>query len=75
MYLFLCYPKCSTCRKAQKHLDKLNINYEYRDIMTNNPTKGELRLWLKQSNLPIQKLFNTSGIMYRELKGKTSEID
>jgi len=28
--LFLCYPKCSTCQKAKKWLDKYNIEYTER---------------------------------------------
>ena len=30
--LILCYPKCTTCQKAQKWLDGKGIKYELRDI-------------------------------------------
>ena len=39
--LFLCYPKCSTCRKAQSWLDGHGISYELRDIKL-NPLPGNL---------------------------------
>ena len=28
MLKFICYPKCTTCQKAQKWLDENNIEYE-----------------------------------------------
>lgn len=65
--LFLCYPKCSTCRKAQAFLDAHGIAYDLRDIRENNPTEEELRRWHAMSGLPLKRLFNTSGIPYREL--------
>lgn len=43
MYLFIEYPKCSTCRKAKKFLDDNNIKYTDRNIVTDNPTKEELK--------------------------------
>ena len=42
--LFLCYPKCSTCRKAQKWLDEHDVDYDIRDIKTDNPDLAELEL-------------------------------
>ena len=65
--LFLCYPKCSTCRKAQAFLDARGAAYDLRDIRENNPTEEELRRWHAMSGLPLKRLFNTSGIPYREL--------
>ena len=65
--LFLCYPKCSTCRKAQAFLDTHGAAYDLRDIRENNPTEEELRRWHAMSGLPLKRLFNTSGIPYREL--------
>ena len=40
--LFICYPKCSTCKKAQKWLDEHGLSYEFRDIKEDNPTLEEL---------------------------------
>lgn len=68
--LFLCYPKCSTCKKAQKWLEEKGIEYELRDIKTNNPTKEELKEWYEKSGLDIKRFFNTSGMIYREMQLK-----
>ena len=68
--LFVCYPRCTTCRKAQKWLDDHGIPYTYRDISQDNPTADELKTWHAESGLPIRRLFNTSGMKYRELKVK-----
>lgn len=67
---FVCYPKCSTCRKAQKYLDEHGVSYELRDIKTNNPTKEELRAWYEKSGLELKRFFNTSGTLYKEMKLK-----
>ena len=67
MIKFVCYPKCSTCKKAQAWLDENNIEYEIRDIKTDNPTYDELKYWHEINGLPIKRFFNTSGILYREM--------
>ena len=43
--LFICYPRCTTCRKAQKWLDANGITYELRNIKEENPSADELRSW------------------------------
>lgn len=65
--LFVCYPKCSTCKKAQAWLDAHGIAYTVRDIKTQNPTLEELRQWHNLSGLPLKRFFNTSGQQYRAL--------
>ena len=67
MIKFICYPKCTTCQKAQKWLDDNKIEYEFRDIILNNPTLDELTEWHKKSGLPLKKFFNTSGLLYKSL--------
>ena len=69
---FICYPKCTTCQKAQKWLDKRGIQYEIRDIKEDKPSYEELKTWLAASGLPTKKFFNTSGLLYKSLnlKGK-----
>ena len=67
MVKFICYPKCTTCQKAQKWLDDNKIEYEFRDIKLDNPTLDELIEWHKKSNLPLKKFFNTSGLLYKSL--------
>ena len=68
--LFVCYPKCSTCRKAQAWLDSHGLDYTLRDIKEDRPTREELALWHSRSGLPLRKFFNTSGLKYRELNLK-----
>lgn len=68
--LFVCYPKCSTCKKAQKWLDESGAEYTLRDIKTDNPTAEELKTWWKKSGLPLKRFFNTSGNIYKEMKLK-----
>lgn len=65
--LFLCYPKCSTCKKAQNWLQAHGLSYTLRDIQTENPSQEELRRWHAQSGLPLKRFFNTSGQQYRTL--------
>ena len=60
MLKFICYPKCTTCQKAEKWLDDNKIDYELRDIKLDNPTHKELTEWYSKSGLPIKKLFNIS---------------
>ena len=67
MIKFICYPKCTTCQKAKKWLDDNKIEYEFRDIKLDNPTLSELKEWYKRSGLPLRKLFNTSGLLYKSL--------
>lgn len=71
MIKFICYPKCTTCKKAKKWLDDNKIEYELRDIKENNPSLDELTAWHKTSGLPLKKFFNTSGLLYRSMNLKT----
>mgnify|MGYP000330830024 CR=1 FL=1 len=75
--LFICYPKCSTCRKAQDWLDAHGIAYTLRDIKTDRPSAVELRGWQARSGLPLRRFFNTSGLLYKslELKDKLPTMD
>jgi len=66
--LFVCYPKCATCRKAGAWLEEKKIPYDFRDIKTDRPTMEELKRWQKESGLPLKRFFNTSGQSYRALK-------
>lgn len=68
--LFIEYPKCSTCQKAKKWLDENKIEYVDRNIVTETPTKDELKKWITKSGLDVRKFFNTSGMKYRELNIK-----
>ena len=65
--LFVCYPGCTTCKKAEKWLEDREIAVEKRNIKEANPTEAELRDWHARSGLPLKRFFNTSGLKYKEL--------
>lgn len=67
-YLYVNYPKCSTCKKAKTWLDDNNITYTHKHMLDEHPTETELREWHKKSGLPLKKFFNTSGLLYRSLE-------
>lgn len=66
--IFLQYPACSTCQKAKKWLTENNIEFTNRLIVEDRPTVEELKTWISRSGLPVKKFFNTSGLVYKELK-------
>jgi len=68
--LFICYERCSTCKKAEKWMQESGVEYDKRDIKTENPTVDELRMWHEMSGLPLQRFFNTSGQLYRQMELK-----
>lgn len=68
--LFVEYPKCTTCRRAKKFLQENNVEFIDRHIAEENPSKEELKSWLDKSGLKINKFFNTSGVLYREMQLK-----
>lgn len=67
---FICYPKCTTCQKARRWLDENGIQYDFRDIKEERPTAEELKKWYEMSSLPLKRFFNTSGMLYKEMKLK-----
>lgn len=68
--LFICYPKCTTCQKAEKWLNDKGLSYTKRDIKVDNPTYDELKTWFEKSGLDIKKFFNTSGLLYKSMNLK-----
>ncbi len=70
MYTVLCYSKCSTCQKALRYLDEKKINYIKRDLKEDKPDYDLLKQLVELSKLDINKFFNTSGKLYRELNLK-----
>lgn len=70
MYLFVQYPKCSTCQKAKKWLEVHEVPFVSRHIVEESPTAAELGQWIAASGLPVKKFFNTSGNKYKELSLK-----
>ena len=69
-YIFINYPKCSTCQKAKKLIDEKGIKYIDRHIVTETPTYEELKAIIEASGLPVNKFFNTSGMLYRSMNLK-----
>lgn len=67
---FIEYPKCSTCQKAKKFLEENKIKYIDRNIITETPTYEELKEWIEKSGFNINKFFNTSGLLYRNMNLK-----
>ena len=68
--LFVEYPKCTTCQKAKKGLEERQTVFADRHIREQNPTSEELKEWHERSGLDIKRFFNTSGMVYKELKLK-----
>ncbi len=60
------YKKCSTCRNAEKNLESRGIQYTFVDITTTSPDADELKSIQKLAGVATTKLFNTSGVVYRE---------
>ncbi len=67
------YSKCSTCQNALKFLREKNIPFISKEITETPPSLEELRTMLKYLNGNMKKLFNTSGLLYREM-GLTEKL-
>ena len=68
--LFICYPKCSTCKKAKKFLTDHQIEFDERHIVEEKLNKDELKALYLKSGLPLKRFFNTSGMLYKEMQLK-----
>lgn len=66
------YAKCSTCRDATKWLRAHGVEFVEKPIYEQPPSRAELRRMLALQDGQLRRLFNTSGIQYRErgLAGK-----
>lgn len=62
------YAGCSTCKQAFKYLEKKKVPFESIPIVDRPPTVAELKKMLGYYDGKIAKLFNTSGVQYREMK-------
>lgn len=67
---FVCYPKCTTCQKAESWLKAHGVAYTLRHIKDDRPSREELATWYRASGLPLKKFFNTSGLLYKSLSLK-----
>ncbi len=64
------YSKCSTVKKSLKYLNENKIEYKHIDNVENKLSISQIKEIHKMSNQEIKKMFNTSGIKYRELNLK-----
>lgn len=73
---FIEYSKCTTCKRAKQYLRENNIEFIDREIKDKTPTKEEINNWTRKYKIEINKLFNTSGLIYRNLnlKDKLKEL-
>lgn len=65
------YSGCSTCKKALKFLKDHGAKFEAIAIVETPPSKTELKTmvgYLRNQGGDFKKLFNTSGVLYREMK-------
>ncbi len=62
---FYAYAGCSTCKSARRWLDEHGVDYRPVDITTHPPTVADLRSIRRLSGVPLRRLFNTSGQLYR----------
>lgn len=70
----LCYsyviPNAQPVKRQKKWLDEHHLNYTERHIVEENPSYDELKEWVFKSGLSLKKFFNTSGLLYKEMKLK-----
>jgi arsenate reductase len=65
------YAKCSTCVKALKFLDAKKVKYDKKAIVDTPPSMKELKemlAHLKGNDGGLRNMFNTSGLVYKEMK-------
>lgn len=70
------YKKCGTCRKAESVLSEKGIAYTFVDITENPPSAATLKNVAQQVGRDVKKMFNTSGVLYREqnIKAKLAAL-
>lgn len=60
------YKKCGTCRKAESSLTRVGLDYTFIDITEKPPSASALKTMAAQAGRDLKKMFNTSGVVYRE---------
>lgn len=61
------YKNCGTCKKATKWLDAHGVAYTEVPIRERPPSVAALKKVLKAQGGELKKLFNTSGMDYKQL--------
>ena len=62
------YSKCSTCQKAIRFLEQHGIAFEQKEITVTTPSLKELHQMLGYMGNEVTKLFNSSGMLYRDMQ-------
>ena len=62
----LCYPKCGTCRKAEKWLKENGIEYNYSPIKEENPSYEELIIGSQKADFQLIS-FSTPAVCFTNL--------
>ena len=65
--IFYTYLKCSTCRKAEKWLEKANLEYLLIDIVKEPPSSKYLKLAFEQYSEDKKRIFNTRGKSFKSI--------
>jgi len=61
------YSKCSTCKAASLFLKREGLTFTLKEIVEEPPSITELRQMLSYQEGNLKKLFNTSGLLYKEM--------
>lgn len=65
------YAGCSTCKKALQFLESHKIAFKKIPIVDEPPSLAELKsmlIFVKNQGGSLKSLFNTSGLLYKEMK-------
>ncbi|HEY1814301.1 MAG TPA: arsenate reductase family protein [Kofleriaceae bacterium] len=60
------YPNCSTCKKALAWLKAKGVAATSIDIVVSPPSRAELERVHKLAGVSVKKMFNVSGMSYRD---------
>lgn len=61
------YEKCSTCKAALHFLKEHKVAFTKKEISKEPPSVAELQQMLDYQNGNLKKLFNSSGLLYKEM--------
>lgn len=64
------YGKCSTCKAALFFLKENGVAFTEKEISKEPPSIAELHQMISYQNGNLKKLFNTSGLLYKEMQLK-----
>lgn len=71
------YKKCSTCIKAKKEIESMNLEYDFFDFIDNNLPYDKLAELYQKSGSDIDDFFNKRGTKFKEmnLKNKLATLN